>query len=444
MSRTPTSLQKTMPQLSGYSGGAAGAGKLKALYGFTDPPDFTRAIPLLAAVLLLCLIAFAAGCEAYFGKVHWGTYRFYYFVYLAALTVTAGALSFAPRWAWSLIVLAFIDLSLGFISAASAHMHFVERSIMPADYAAHEYIFHPLLQGVPTPNFLEMHPFRIQHDSYGLRGPERDKARLKQQIVIAAVGGSTTYDVAVPDGQTWPDVLEHELGGDYAVLNHGVPVYSTSEHLIQTLFYLDSYDITPRCAIYYVGWNDIHNAHLPNLDPGYADYYAFNKITLLQVRKTPLVAEISPLAMIIVRYLQLWIDTVPPAPNLPSRAAVSGNDPHLEWIYRRNLEAIAAINKERGITTIFVGQVLNRAKLHGNGTEVWWPLVRDADLWPLQARFNTVLKEAADATGTAVFIPPIDQFQDSDFVDKGHFSEQGSRKFATMLAPVVRADCTRR
>jgi lysophospholipase L1-like esterase len=414
---------------------------VKSLYGFTDPPDFTRAIPFLAAILLLCLIAVAAGGEVWFGKMHWGTYRCAYFVYLGAAAVAGGALSFAPRAAWPLLAIAFIDLALGFSTAALVQLHFFERSILPSDVAAHEYQFHPLLQGAPTPNYLQLSPYRIQHDSYGLRGPERDKDRLKQQVVIAAVGGSTTYDVAVADGQTWPAVLEHDLGRDYAVLNHGVPVYSSAEHLIQTLFYLDAYDVTPRCAIYYVGWNDIHNAHLPNLDPGYADYYDFNKITLLQVRKTPLVAEISPLATIIVRYLQLWVDTVPPAPNLSRMAPVSGGDSRLENIYRRNLQAIAAINEKRGITSIFVAQVLNRARLHGAKTESWWPLVRDDDLWPLQARFNTILKETADAAGSPAFIPPIDQFQDSDFIDKGHFSEQGSRKFAAMLAPLVRANC---
>jgi lysophospholipase L1-like esterase len=277
-----------------------------------------------------------------------------------------------------------------------------------------------------------------------LRGAERDAARLKQQLVIAAVGGSTTYDVGVAEGETWPEVLEHELGSDYAVLNYGVPVYSTAEHLIQTLFYLDAYDVAPRCAIYYVGWNDIHNAHLPKLDSGYADFHQLYKVTVLETRKTPFAAEISPIASVGVRYLQLWLDTMPPADSIYGRAPGEGSDSRLETIYRRNLESIAAINRQRGVATIFVGQLLNRARLHDDKTYAWWPLVRDADLWPLQARFNAILKEAAEAVGSPVFVPPIDQFQDSDFVDSGHFSAEGSRKFATMLAPFVRANCARR
>lgn len=439
----PSGFQKTTAQTGERGSRFYGIGKIAALYGFTDPPDFVRAIPFLAAIIVLFAVTVAAAGEVYFGHMHPGTFRFFYFVYLGSAAIAAAALSFAPRLAWPLIALSFIDFSLGLTSAAFTRMHLAELSMMPSDIKNHEFEFHPLLQGVLTPNFLQSWPHLIQHDSYGLRGVERDKDRLKRQIVIAAVGGSTTHDDGVANGETWPDVLERELGSEYAVLNHGVPAYSTAEHLIQTLFYLDSYDVTPRCAIYYVGWNDIHNAHIPNLDPGYANFHQLEKIGGLRVKKTPLIAEISPLATVIVRYLQLGLDTMPPPENVSGLPPGQGSDVRLEKIYRRNLQAIAAINDKRGIISIFVGQVLNRARLGDSNTYWWWPLVRDVDLWPLQERFNTILKETAEAAGSPVFVPPIDQFEDTDFVDKGHFSAQGSRKFATMLTPFVRANCTK-
>lgn len=440
----PTNLREATTQPGNSPGGYRfGIRKLAGFYGFTDPPDFARAIPCLAAVIFLLVVIVAAVCEAHFGKMHFGTFRFFYFIYVGSAAAAGAMLSFAPRLAWALIALSFTEFSLGFTSGALTRMHVFDRSIMPADIIEHEYKFHPLLQGVPTPNYLQLWPVRDQHDSYGLRGNERDAAQLKRQVVIAAVGGSTTYGVGVADDQTWPDVLEHELGSQYAVLNHGVPSYSTAEHLIQTLFYLDSYGVTPRCAVYYVGWNDIHNAHLPKLDPGYADFHQLYKISALEVRKTPLAAEISPIAYVVVRYLQLWLDTIPPADSAYGQTPGQGSDSRLETIYRRNLESIAAINQKRGITTIFVGQILNRARLRDDKTYAWWPLVRDADLWPLQERFNAILKEAAEATASPVFIPQIEQFQDSDFLDNGHFSAQGSKKFAAMLAPFVRANCAR-
>ncbi len=426
---------------------------VKSRYGLAQPYDFTRAIPLIVAILFLCVFVVTTAAAAHYGKLHWGTFRFIYFAYLCGLALVAAATSFAPRVTWSLLALAFIDFSLGMSTPILARNSVETASLLPIDNTKREFSFHPLLHVVPTPNFDGVNPFgvtadfrkvlpiKVHHDSYGLRGVERNKDRL-QQTVIAAVGGSTTYDIAVGDGETWPDLLERELGSKYAVLNYGVPAYSTAENLIQTLFYLNAYDTTPRCAIYYVGWNDIHNAHDPSLDPGYAGFHDLEKIRRLQVERTPLAAEVSPTLKIIVRYLQLFLDTVRPPPQLIGyHAPQPGSDSRLEKIYRRSIESIAAINAQRKITAIFVGQMLNRTRLQGDRTHAWSPLVRDRDFWPLQARFNTILKETAEAAGSPALVPPIDEFHDSDFVDTGHFSPQGAKKFAAMLAPLARANC---
>ena len=131
------------------------------------------------------------------------------------------------------------------------------------------------------------------------------------------------------------------------------------------------------------------------------------------------------------------------AENLSDKPPGQGNDKRLENIFRTNLKAIAAINKQRGITSIFAGQILNRALLGpGARAEVeWWGLVRGTDAWPLQAHFNKILEETAEELGIPAFIPPIDEFRDTDFVDQGHFSPAGAEKFAAMLEPVVRANC---
>ena len=415
---------------------------LKSIYGLTAPYDFTRAIPLLVSIVLLLAIAGAFAEIAYTGKVHWGTSRCAYFVYIGLLALAGAALSFAPRLAWPLIALSFLDFSLGGSAFALANYWGLSGAILPRDHTKQEFVYHPLLQTVPSPNFSQLtRRLKIVHDSYGLRGVERDKNLLARQTVIAAVGGSTTYDIAVGQGQTWPEMLERDLGSGYAVLNHGVPAYSSVEHVIQTLFYLDAYGITPRCAIYYVGWNDIRQAHMPQLDSAYANYL-LEKVNLLQARKKPVLAEISPLAAIAVAYLQLWLDTVPQPQDISGLPPGQGSDTRLEKIYRRNLEAIAAINAKRGITSLFVGQILNRSRLGLSTRTSHWPLTWDKDVWPLQERFNDILKDTADASGSPAFIPPIDQFQDSDFVDEGHFSAAGSKKFATLLTPFVRRSCT--
>ena len=105
------------------------------------------------------------------------------------------------------------------------------------------------------------------------------------------------------------------------------------------------------------------------------------------------------------------------------------------------MRSISAINRERGVVTIWVGQLLNRAQLQGDGRYGWLPLVRDRDLWPMQQRLNAVLARTAKESGDIYIDVPIDDFSDSDFVDNGHFSATGAQRFADHLAPVVRDAC---
>lgn len=127
---------------------------LKSLYGLAQPYDFTRALPFIAAIAMLLVIVAAGAGDAALGKVNWGTYRSAYFIYLGSVALLAALLSFAPRLAWLLIALAFLDFSLGFGTSALTHMKFIAYNIMPADSVAERYVFHPLLQATPNPNFV--------------------------------------------------------------------------------------------------------------------------------------------------------------------------------------------------------------------------------------------------------------------------------------------------
>jgi lysophospholipase L1-like esterase len=161
----------------------------------------------------------------------------------------------------------------------------------------------------------------------------------------------------------------------------------------------------------------------------------------MSVRKKPLEVSFSPLARIVNRSLQAVFDTVPFAPNFLNDPPVPGTDVRLEQIFRRNLEAIAAVNRERQITSIFVGQVLNRAQLQSKERYGFFALVRDVDVWPLEDHFNAIVKATADSIGVPNFIPPINEFEDDDFADKGHFSAKGAAKFALMITPIVKSSC---
>ena len=211
--------------------------------------------------------------------------------------------------------------------------------------------------------------------------------------MVAVFGGSTTYDIGVSDNETWAHQLELKLGaGNFAVLNHGVPGYSTVEHVIQTAFYEDAFGVTPRCALYYVGWNDVRDTHIANLDPGYADYHLRSQIDALKVRRFGSgYTAVSPLVTILVRQVSAWTDTArPPRPIVGDPA--TGPDPVLERLYLRNVRSISRINHDRGIRTIWVGQILNLEELENgsrrNEINGWILLVRNKDVWPLLSHLN--------------------------------------------------------
>ena len=117
-------------------------------------------------------------------------------------------------------------------------------------------------------------------------------------------------------------------------------------------------------------------------------------------------------------------------------------DDVLFTIVDNNLRIISSINTDRGIKTIFIPQILNRSKLVDE-TRVygWLPFVYDSDVWPLQERFNIFLKYVSNSLGAEFVDPNIENFNPSDFVDNGHFSDIGAKKMSEIIAPYVRSIC---
>ena len=414
--------------------------------GLGRPYNFARAVPVLLGLVLSGVVAGIAVWIAAEGELEAGGPRAGYFVYLLAILVLALALAPWPRVALALLILALVELSWGIGSHVLERTGQAVASLLPPVVAETErFQWHALLQAVPIagPTFTSPTGLSISHTSEGTRGRDPAPHSLDGRSVVATFGGSTTYDIGAGEGETWSDRLEEALGREHTfVVNHGVPGYSTVEHLIQTAFYQTRFGKPPRCAIYYVGWNDLRNAHIPRLDPGYADFHLPSQVDSLKVRRIGGAhVTISPVLTVIARVVSANVDTVRYSADPYGHAPVSGSDPVLEALYERNIRSISAINRARGITTIWVGQLLNRERLQGDGRYGWLPLVRDRDVWPLQQRFNEILARTAASLQDIHVAVPIDSFSGADFVDNGHFSAQGARRFAADLAPAVSGAC---
>ncbi|MDC0634172.1 hypothetical protein OAP28_03580 [Planktomarina sp.] len=356
--------------------------------------------------------------------------------YLAFLVIISANLALKAWFKSSLIIICFLFFELFFsyggFALAKIGVGGVD-SFMP-DKKNSQFSFHPTLGVIPNPAFGNQ---KIAHTSGGLRSTS--KAFDSSLPHIAIFGGSTTYDIGVTSNEnTWVSLLG-ELLPKSSVSNNGVPGYSTVEHVIQTSFYSDRAGAMPACSIYYIGWNDIRSYGFTELDPGYARFHMPSQYGNMRVRY--MLNSFSPTLNIITAFL-LRRELPFPTANGQLGKDVTHND-ELFAIVDNNLRVISAINSSRGINTIFIPQMLNRAELvddtQANG---WLPFVYDADVWPLQERFNIFLESLANTLGDEFIDPNINTFNPSDFVDKGHFNNVGAEKMARNIAPYVRSVCS--
>jgi hypothetical protein len=391
-----------------------------------------RGLIVAGALLLAVVVAVSAGYFYLSGKLHADTMRAWYFLYLGGLIAAALLLS-GFRWlAALLLLLATVEAGLGLsagvlykfgLAPANALLPEDERLEQPVDW-------HPLLQVVLKPSQPgDWEEGGVHHNKQGLRGPDRTAPSLAGKTVIELFGGSNAYDVFSREDQAWANLLEKLLGAErYAVLNHAVPGYASAEHVVQTAFYQTPYGETPRCAAYTMGWGDLHNIHVQGLDPGYADYHLPWLVDALHVRRLARQwMMISPVFFNLGRWAAERVDTVrtvdPPARSGPGR----GGDPALEAIYARNVRSISAINRQRGIATVWIAQPMN-AKAN-------------PAMWADVQRLNAIVQREAAALGDTWIEVPMDKFEPADFKNLIHFLPPGSKKFAELLAPPLGAAC---
>jgi len=274
------------------------------------------------------------------------------------------------------------------------------------------------------------------HNSLGYRGAEPLSHKVPGRARVVAVGGSSTYGIFVSDEDAWPARLARKAP-DLEVLNFGVPGYATVEHVIQSTFQFA--DLAPDVAVYYVGWNDLPNVHVKDLDAMYAEFHGRRQ----------------PLALAIDEPAPGWFASTYYGRKAWARASArrvgehrvpdpdaftARPDPRALDLFRRNLTMIAAICRARHVRAIFVPQVLNCARLTAQTGYGWVPYVRDRDLCTVNAQFTEALIAVANREQVPVVtsVTAPHAFGASDFLDEGHFTGAGADRFAEHVLNAVR------
>lgn len=95
-------------------------------------------------------------------------------------------------------------------------------------------------------------------DEYGFRGTHTNPGNIN----ILTVGGSTTDQRFIRDGETWQDVLQEKFrqtGITVFVANAGIDGQSTYGHIKNFEWWFPKVpDLTPDYILFYVGLNDFH------------------------------------------------------------------------------------------------------------------------------------------------------------------------------------------
>jgi len=94
-------------------------------------------------------------------------------------------------------------------------------------------------------------------DQNGFRGTHENT----EDIFVLAIGGSTTREVMVGDGETWTDIFSRELskavGGNVGVANAGLDAQSTFGHIKAFDVWFNRIDdLKPKFVIAFIGIND--------------------------------------------------------------------------------------------------------------------------------------------------------------------------------------------
>ncbi|MDP3920405.1 MAG: SGNH/GDSL hydrolase family protein [Candidatus Omnitrophota bacterium] len=296
--------------------------------------------------------------------------------------------------------------------------------------------WHPWLVGSPQPGVsFSAGDVTISHNSLGFRGPEFNlhKNPAKKRVVV--YGGSSTYGVNVSDSDTWSSYLQQELGPSYEVVNAGVPGYSTAEAVIQTA--LQQMDLDADIAVYYQGWNDIRNSHVEGLKSDYSSFHGPSQIGSLGLNRIKW-AYRSAFAAIMGRFMER---VTAKKSFLKQRGKTQpGVDSRALSIYKYNLQTLAGLAALRGTQAVMIPQVLNYAVLTSDKPYgAWIPYIADKDIKEVMGAYNKAMSEVCSEENlTCVSSVLAEDWRAGDFVDEGHFSIEGTKKFARLVADAVK------
>ncbi len=271
-------------------------------------------------------------------------------------------------------------------------------------------------------------------------------------IRVAILGGSTAFGTGVTDEDSWPAILQSELGDGFSVINYGMPGYSTVEGIIQMAILVP--EARPHIVILYQGWNDIRNYHSPDAGP---DYYGhgmlqYDSLSIPTAGQRSVMDKFNDV-FTIVRLARTIRGNAPAVQGVQAGQLFDTPDPFIDRVYVRNLKTLKLLAEQSASLILFVPQVLNDGRYTQDDTSYpWSPYIENSAMPKLMARFNGLMRGVCpEDEPRCEFVGGVTgvDWQPEDFVenfidddtqerDNGHFSRQGGEKFTEVLLKVIR------
>ena len=280
---------------------------------------------------------------------------------------------------------------------------------------------------------------RYSRDEWGLRGPHDTPSAID----VLTIGGSTTDQRYISEGETWQDVLGREAdleGAPATVANAGVDGHSTFGHLEALDRWLpDIEGLRPELVLFYIGINDVLLDQPNRLEEadGLRDHFRERSALYHTARtlKGMWEARGAGVAHAASRLDQIdWIDS-PVLDEHRVRAA-----PLLQE-YSKRVASLTERARELGWTPVFITQPARFAR-----TEAGVRVGADLDLsspWGRRNGLNrslfldlynaATLRAAEEAGAVAIDLDGALFLEDGDFYDVVHTTPTGAAKIGRFL-----------
>lgn len=224
------------------------------------------------------------------------------------------------------------------------------REVMAEAARAREAIYSPLVEYRLPPQAGRY----VTVSAEGYRGNGQPQDLKAPGAKVFVFGGSTTFGIGVPDGETLPTFLGEVLKGagkDAEVFNFGMASWFSTQERI-ALERLLTGGVRPDVAVFIDGLSDFQSCQVPDRS-AWSERLA--QATLVQAR-LPLTAELAHRSDLLA--LAQWAIGGQPA-EAPDRAVACSSDADVDKVIRRidtNRRLIAAAAASLGFKAVFVQQ----------------------------------------------------------------------------------------